>query len=237
MKIAVIPARYNSSRFPGKPLVPIFGKPMLQHVYENAKRASLLDDVLIATDDERIQKFCTSIRAKVAFTHQKHLNGTSRCLEAITAHFPNIEENDIVLNIQGDNPFISAKQIEQIIRCFNNSKTEIATLKKLIVNSKEIQSNHVVKIESKGGYAINFFRKNQDSTMKQHYKHIGLYGFRFSTLKKILMFPETSNEKKSQLEQLRWLENNIPINVLETKQDVISVDTPEDLKKIIDKAE
>ena len=118
MKIAVIPARYNSSRFPGKPLALIFGKPMIQHVYENIKKTDLLNDVLIGTDDERIEECCITFGAKVVLTKNTHLNGTSRCLEAVSTIYPNLKKEDIVLNIQGDEPFVKPEHIEKLLFCF-----------------------------------------------------------------------------------------------------------------------
>jgi len=235
MKIAVIPARYNSSRFPGKPLVSIFGKPMIQHVYENVKKTKWLKDVLIGTDDKRIEELCRSFGAKVFLTKQNHLNGTSRCLEAALEIYPNLRKEDIILNIQGDEPFVKQKQIEILLSCFEHKQTQIATLKKKIYNEGEISSKHVVKVYTKNNQAETFYREKCNFKIRQHFKHIGLYGFRFQTLKHVCSLPITQNEKKLSLEQLRWLENGIPINVAETTIESISIDTPQDLKKIANK--
>jgi len=235
MKIAVIPARYNSSRFPGKPLVSIFGKPMIQHVYENVKKTNLLNDVLIGTDDKRIKQSCVNFGAKVVLTKQNHLNGTSRCLEAVLATYPNIKDDDIILNIQGDEPFIQQRHIEKILACFEQKKTKIATLKKKIYNQSEVVSKHVVKVCTKNKQAETFYRINKGIEIKEHFKHIGLYGFKFQILKQVCKMLPTANEKKLKLEQIRWLENGIPIKVAETTLESFSIDTPKDLKKIIDK--
>lgn len=235
MKIAVIPARYNSTRFPGKPLVSIFGKPMIQHVYENIKKTDLLNEVLIATDDKRIEECCVAFGAKVVLTKKNHLNGTSRCLEAVSAKYPNMQKDDIILNIQGDEPFIKREHIEKLLFCFEQKKTQIATLKKKIYNQSEIDSKHVVKVYTKNKHAAIFYRIKTGLKIKEHFKHIGLYGFKFQTLKQVCDMPPTVNEKKLKLEQLRWFENGIPIKVAETTLESFAIDTPQDLKKITNK--
>ena len=160
MVVAVIPARYNSKRYPGKLLVEIKGKPIIQHVYESAQKAVFLDDVIIATDHHKIIQSCNAFNGKVFLTSKNHFNGTSRCLEAIQKLYPNYEDNSIIINIQGDQLSVKTEQLSKLISCFRKEEVEIATLKKRITASKKILSNNIVKVETDiDKNAVHFYRK------------------------------------------------------------------------------
>lgn len=241
MKIlGIIPARYGSTRFPGKPLVDIDGKTMIQRVYEQAKQTTLLSDVVVATDDERIFNEVSRFNGKVVMTSSAHQSGTDRCAEVVNK----LTENyDVIINIQGDEPFIDPKQITQLCNCFLDEKTQIATLIKKIDNPTELFNENKVKVTFNVNHfaiyfsrnAIPFFRGEvHENWLNKHdyYKHIGIYGYKTEILKKITDLKPSSLELAEGLEQLRWLENGYNIKVAETKLEAISIDTPEDLKKI-----
>lgn len=230
--IGIIPARYASTRFPGKPLADIGGKPMIQRVYEQASKA--LSNVYVATDDQRISKAVALFGGKVIMTSPDHQSGTDRCTEAL--NLIEIEEKrsfDVVINIQGDEPFIEPEQIDQLAACFKNAETRIATLIKKIETEDDLQSDTVVKVSrTSSNKAINFSRK-AFSTIKDSYKHIGIYAYRTDTLKIISKLPQSENELTERLEQLRWLDNNFEIQLAETEHESNSVDTPEDLAQLL----
>jgi len=233
MIVAVIPARYNSKRYPGKSLVKIGGKPMLQHLYKSVEKAIFLDDIIVATDHIKIIKACEEFKGKVVYTSTSHVNGTSRCLEAVQKLYPNCDNNSIIINIQGDQLSVKSEQLSKLIACFKKKQVKIATLKKKITDSKEILSQSVVKVESNSkNMALKFYREVLDPDKSSFFKHIGIYAFRYKTLKQVSLLEKTKEEKKLSLEQLRWLANSIPITVVETEFDNISIDIPEDLKKI-----
>lgn len=238
MKIlGIIPSRYASTRFPGKPLVEIQGKSMIQRVYEQAKKASSLSEVLVATDDERISKHVIDFGGKVILTSSSHQSGTDRCAEVINKIN---DAYDVVINIQGDEPFINPEQINQLCACFDNQNTQIATLIKKITADELFNENKPKVIKSVDDFAIYFSRHpipffrgvEKENWLKEHtyYKHIGIYGYTTETLKKITQLPLSLLEKAEGLEQLRWLENGYKIKVAETNLEANSVDTPEDLK-------
>jgi len=229
--IGIIPARYASSRFPGKPLVDIFGKSMIQRVYEQCKKCNLLDDVIVATDDKRIYNHILGFSGKVMMTATTHQSGTDRCNEVIH----NIQEQyDIVINIQGDEPFINPLQIDEIIHLFDNPKTQIGTLAKKIDNIAIVENENAPKaIFDKKGNALNFCRKISNiSTKSTYYKHVGIYAYKKDVLEKICQLPQSKNEIQEQLEQLRWLDNNYNIKVGISNFQTLSVDAPEDIEKI-----
>jgi 3-deoxy-manno-octulosonate cytidylyltransferase (CMP-KDO synthetase) len=241
--IGIIPSRYASSRFPGKPLALINGKTMIQRVYEQAKLA--IEHVYVATDDERIENEVRRFGGKVVITSANHESGTDRLAEATI-----IIENetgikfDIVVNIQGDEPFIQPEQIEQIKSCFEDPKAEIATLIKEIDNSEDIfDSNKPKVIFDKNMNAICFsrspipFLRNFDK-LKWHikhkyFRHIGMYAYKSDTLQALTKLPQSKLEIAESLEQMRWIENGYKIKVKETTFDSKGIDTPEDLKKIL----
>ena len=241
MKIlGIIPARYASSRFPGKPLVDIAGKSMIQRVYEQAKKCSQLSEVIVATDDDRIFEHVNSFGGKAEMTSSTHQSGTDRCAEVAEKH----PEYDVIINIQGDEPYINPDQISKLISCFGDPGTQIATLIKKVSNEQELYNTNSPKvIINKNSEAIYFSRSplphirgQEPQNWFQHFtyfKHIGIYGYRAEILKQITKLPVSALEKAESLEQLRWIENSYKIKVAETEIETVAIDTPEDLKKLI----
>jgi 3-deoxy-manno-octulosonate cytidylyltransferase (CMP-KDO synthetase) len=245
MKIlGIIPSRYASSRFPGKPLVDIGGKSMVRRVFEQASLSKTLTDVVVATDDERIFNHVLGFGGRALMTSADHLTGTERCAEVIEKYGENW---DLAINIQGDEPFISPSQIDLLASCFEDESTEVATLAKRISDPAELESPHVVKVVfGISGMAIYFsrfpipFLRNQTLDANKvgahaFYKHIGLYAYRAESLKKLAGLMPSGLELAESLEQLRWLENGIGIKVGVTDFDSIGIDTPEDLRKFGEK--
>jgi 3-deoxy-manno-octulosonate cytidylyltransferase (CMP-KDO synthetase) len=238
--LGVIPARYASVRFPGKPLIMIQGKTMIQRVYEQVLQARMISEVVVATDDERILNEVSSFGGKAVLTNPNHPSGTDRCLEACNTFG---ESFDAVINIQGDEPFIDPAQIDQLAELLNSPLVPIATLAKKITSGDELFDANVVKvIFDASGHAIYFSRNplpflrgvDQVEWLQNFdfYKHIGLYGYHIDTLRKITLIPQSRLEKAESLEQLRWLENGYSIAVGITEKESFGIDTPEDLKKI-----
>lgn len=243
--IGIIPARYGSSRFPGKPLVLIQGKSMIQRVYEQARKAQNLSELVVATDDERICSHVREFGGKALMTSPAHPTGTDRCQEAIQQLLALDETTafDLVINIQGDEPLLDPSQIDQVISLFQTKEVMIGTLVKPITDACDLDNPNVVKvIVNKNGKVLVFSRSPipyQRSTplpewtaRHTYYKHIGLYGFRTSVLQKITALPPSPLETAESLEQLRWLENGCDIHVGVTDKDTIAIDTPEDLLKL-----
>ena len=235
--IGIIPARYASTRFPGKPLAEICGKTVIRRVYEQASKA--LDTVVVATDDERIYDAVEAFGGKVVMTRADHKCGTDRCLEAYEAiTTPSWRaQNDtdtVVINIQGDEPFIQPEQIEALMACFDQPDTDIATLVRPYTDkdSKEALENvntPKVKWDKKTCVAEMFSRKVIACADGSHYRHIGIYAYRADVLAKITQLPQSPLEIAERLEQLRWLENGYKIRVGVTETQTIGIDTPEDL--------
>ncbi|MBA3901850.1 MAG: 3-deoxy-manno-octulosonate cytidylyltransferase [Bacteroidetes bacterium] len=243
MKItAIIPARFASQRLPGKPLAVIHGKTMIQRVYEQAEKCKDILNIIVATDDQRILNHVKSFGGNAAMTSKSHQSGTDRCYEA--AVLSGIHEaSDIILNIQGDEPFINPAQISQLCRSFKRQETQIATLVKLITDKDDLfnptKPKVVMDSNQRALYfsraSIPFFRNiEEDLWIKNHnyYKHIGIYGYRFDVLQKITSLEPSPLEIAEALEQLRWLENGFFIQAEVTDYDSISVDTVEDLEKL-----
>ena len=229
--IGIIPSRYESSRFPGKPLADILGKSMIQRVYEQCKRASSLSMVMVATDDKRIFNHVIGFGGKVIMTSNSHTSGTERCNEVIQS----LEEKyDVAINIQGDEPFINPEQIDQLSSLFSSKKVSIATLAKKIEEKNIIADiNSPKAIFDSNGIALNFCRKiTNPKKEKSYFKHIGIYGYLTKTLIEICKLPPSKNELGERLEQLRWLDNDYLIKVGITTHEATSVDTPEDIEKI-----
>lgn len=242
--LGIIPSRYASTRFPGKPLAMIDGKSMIRRVYDQACKANALTRVVVATDDPRIFKHVESFGGQVVMTAESHPNGTSRCWEVVGQSQENF---DAVVNIQGDEPFIDPEQINQLAGQFENSEVEIATLVKKIDSREELFNPNVVKaVFDRQKKALFFSRQPipflrgvpQESWLESHdfFKHIGIYGYRFDVLKKIVKLEPSKLEQAEKLEQLRWLENGFQIHVEITKREGISVDIPKDLLKLTNKA-
>ena len=241
--IGIIPARYASSRFPGKPLADMAGKPMIQRVYEQVKNC--VDSVYVATDDVRIQQAILHFGGNVVMTSQNHRSGTDRCFEA----YQKIGQGyDIIINIQGDEPFIHPEQIESIKACFTDESVQIATLVKPFNESDDFETvlfnpNSPKVVVNKNNEAMYFSRsvvpyiRNKKYTEWLHshtfYKHIGMYAYRPDILAEITRLPQSPLEQAESLEQLRWLENGYRIKVGYTYQETIGIDTPEDLEKAI----
>lgn len=237
--IGIIPARYASTRFPGKPLALIQGKPMIQRVYEQASK--VLQMVYVATDDERIFTAVKEFGGKVIMTSASHTSGTDRCAEAVLLAERELgEQFDVVLNIQGDEPFIEPRQISLLMECFEKPGTQIATLvKKATLPAEVFNPNRPKVVLGLSGEALYFSRspipfargaENDDwLSSAEYYLHIGLYAFRKDVLLEVTRLPQSALEKAESLEQLRWLEHGFHIAVRTTTYDSFGIDTPEDL--------
>lgn len=236
--VAIIPARFQSTRFPGKPLAILGEKPIIQWVYENAKKT--MNDVYVATDDERIFNAVESFGGKAVYTSANHQSGTDRVAEAAqkVAEALNF---DVIINIQGDEPFIRTEQIEGLKNCFYTPETEIATLIKPITNPAEISNiNRPKVVINKNQEALYFSRSTipfvRDYPIEEwitrniFYSHIGMYAYRYDVLLKLTKLPVGILEKAESLEQLRWLENGYRIKTAQTTFENIGIDTPDDLE-------
>ena len=237
--LGIIPARFASTRFPGKPLVDIAGQSMIQRVYEQCEKSELLTHVMVATDDRRIQDHVVGFGGNVAITSSHHQSGTDRCAEIAHAHL----DYDVYINIQGDEPFIDPEQIDLVCKCFEKPNHQIATLIKKINSVEELNNPNspkvVINIHQRAIYfsraTIPFFKGEKvEEWLDQHtyYKHIGIYGYRKQTLFEITKLPISSLEKAESLEQLRWIENGYHIQTAITDKESQAIDTPEDLQKI-----
>jgi len=237
--IGIIPARYASTRFPGKPLVDIAGKTMIQRVYEQASKAESLSKVVVATDDVRIADEVKRFGGEFIFTSTNHQSGTDRCAEVIET-LPGYE---IVINIQGDEPFIEPAQIELLASCFTEEKVQLATLIKSIQSQESVYNSNspkvVIDVNGRAMYfsrsPIPFIRNGEPGVWAekhQFYKHIGIYGYRTESLKAITKLPPSSLEIAESLEQLRWIENGFYIQTKVTDLETVAIDTPEDLLKL-----
>ena len=237
--IGIIPARYGSSRFPGKPLVNIDGKSMIQRVYEQASKCSRLDAVVVATDDVRIADEVSSFGGKYQLTSAAHQSGTDRCAEVIRK----LPGYDVVINIQGDEPYINPAQINLLISCFDASTVQLATLVKRIYTNEELFNTNIPKVVlNASAEAVYFSRqvipfirgKEKEVWLEEHefYKHIGIYGYTAATLLEITKLEPSLLEQAESLEQLRWVENGYTIQTKTTEIETIAVDAPEDLIRI-----
>ena len=230
--IGVIPARLDSTRFPAKVLADLWGKPIIQHVYERTRKAKRLDEVLIATDDEKIFDTAKKFGAEVVITSKKHLTGTDRVSEAVKKN-----NAEIVINIQADVPLISPLMIDRVAEVLLDDSTLVmATLMKKIEKKEEFYNPNVVKVViDKQGFALYFSRSSipylKDNFVS--YKHIGVYGYRKDFLLTFVQLPRSPLEKIENLEQLRVLENGYKIKMIETDYELIEVDTKEDLHNIL----
>ncbi len=234
--IGVIPARYSSTRFHGKVLAQIIGKPMIQHVWERAKQARMLDDIIIACDQEEVAQAAAAFGAKVAMTSRAHSCGTDRIAEVV-----NPLDVKIVVNIQADEPLIHPTMIDNVARALlDDESVSMATVKKRIEGRELICDPNVVKVVTdKNGFALYFSRStipylanNSDVKGPAYFKHIGLYGYTKDFLFTYKNLPESNLETIEKLEQLRVLEEGFKIKVIETKFDTIGIDTPDDLVKV-----
>ena len=235
--IAIIPARYASTRFPGKPLAMLGGKTVIQRVYEQA--VSVLGEAYVATDDERIRQVVEAFGGRAVMTRQDHKSGTDRIEEAATKIGTSA---DVIINIQGDEPFIQASQIETLMHLFDDPSTQIGTLGKPFETMEAVQNPNSPKIVCDcRGFAlyfsrsvIPFVRGQEPASWLQHFpylKHLGVYAYRREVLHEVTLLPQSSLEKAESLEQLRWLENGYRIRVGTTDVETVGIDTPEDLQR------
>jgi 3-deoxy-manno-octulosonate cytidylyltransferase (CMP-KDO synthetase) len=241
--LGIVPARYASTRFPGKPLVQIDGKFMVQRVYEQASK--VLEYTVVATDDQRIYDAVKSFGGKVVMTSPNHPSGTDRCAEAVINFEQSYHLNvDVVINIQGDEPFIAERQISLLVDLFKNDKTQIATLIKPVETTEVLFNPNKPKVVIDGkGSALLFSRQAvphiRDAKPEawidcfRFYQHIGMYGYRKETLLEITKLDKSSLEVAESLEQLRWLENGYRIQTAVTNDEGVSIDTPEDLENLL----
>lgn len=232
----IIPARYASTRFPGKPLAVLQGKPMVQWVYERVQ-SSQVHDLAVATDDDRIADCVCGFGGKVVMTSPDHASGTDRCGEAARSMHPS--DNDVIINIQGDEPLISPREIHLLASAFEDRSVQIATLVNPFQEEGLLHNPNVVKVvKAKNGNVLYFSRlpipylRENATPPKNYFRHIGIYAYRYGALKEIVKLPTSELENSEKLEQLRWLENGYTIRALECDYQGIGVDTPEDLKNV-----
>jgi 3-deoxy-manno-octulosonate cytidylyltransferase (CMP-KDO synthetase) len=246
--LAVIPSRYGSTRFPGKPLVMIDGLSMIQRVYLQTMKCSLISKVIAATDDHRIFDHVAKFGGEAIMTSADHRSGTDRIGEVldILNSREKADHFDLIINVQGDEPFLDPSQLELLITSFSDSATQIATLKKEISNNRELQDPNVVKVVTDDQQNALYFSRSTIPYLRgtdmeewlakgKHYKHIGLYAYRTQVFKDLIKLKPTYLEQSESLEQLRWMENGFKIKVIATTLDTIAIDTPEDLLKLTNK--
>jgi 3-deoxy-manno-octulosonate cytidylyltransferase (CMP-KDO synthetase) len=245
MKIlGIIPARYASTRFPGKPLAEINGRSMILRVYEQALKAGVFEDIVVATDDDRIRVHVEAESYHAVMTSGLHRSGTERCLEALEIWEK--EKNcrfDFMINIQGDEPYIHPEQVQKIARLLTTGRAGIATLARLITKKEEIFNPNIVKVVFNQRMEAMYFSRSPIPYLRgidniqwikgqAHYKHLGIYGFKTDTLRDACRLQECDLEKYESLEQLRWLSHGMSISIDLTEHESVAVDTPEDLLKI-----
>jgi 3-deoxy-manno-octulosonate cytidylyltransferase (CMP-KDO synthetase) len=239
--IGLIPARFSSTRFPGKPLIEISGKSMIQRVYEQARKSKSLLRVIVATDDRRIEDCVRNFGGEVCMTSSEHPSGTDRCAEVV--HKMDLD-CDAIVNIQGDEPFIDPRQIDLLCSCFTDERTQIATLIKKISTSETLFNPNSPKVViDSNAFAIYFSRhpipyvrgmkESEWLTNHDFYQHVGIYGYSMSALNLITKLAPSSLEKAESLEQLRWLEHGFRIKTAVTDFQSVAIDTPEDLENIL----
>ena len=238
--IAIIPARYASTRFPGKPLAQLGGQSVIERVYRQV--SGVIEDVVVATDDERIYSAVEAFGGRVVMTSAEHRSGTDRCWEA---YCKQDEQFDVVINVQGDEPFITASQLRAIISCFEDENTDIATLVKPFTKEdglSALENPNTPKVVLDAQMRAIYFSRSvipflrgveREQWLSHHtfYKHIGMYAFRSEVLEQITSLEQSVLEKAESLEQLRWLENGYKIGVGITEEETIGIDTPEDLQR------
>ncbi len=239
--LAIIPARYDSSRFPGKPLIDLKGKTMIQRVYQQTSKASLVDKVIVATDDTRILNAVNAFGGACIMTSPNHSSGTERCGEVID----NYTDYDIIINVQGDEPLIQPQQIDSVLQLFALENTYIATAIKKINKVDDIQNPNRIKVVVNGKNEALYFSRSPiphianipfENWLEHNtfWKHIGIYAWRTKTLKELINLPVTDLEKLESLEQLRWLFHGYQIKTVETTIETPNIDVPADVKKVID---
>jgi 3-deoxy-manno-octulosonate cytidylyltransferase (CMP-KDO synthetase) len=238
--VGIIPARFASSRFPGKPLIDLKGKTMIQRVYEGASKSDLIQDLIVATDDERIYNEVKRFGGKVVLTSPNHQTGTDRCAEVVNQ----LEEADVIINIQGDEPLVDFRQLNQLIEFFKSDEVKIATLASRKITLEDLQNPNRIKVVVDHCHRAVYFSRSavpnaanlkEDAlTFYPYLRHIGLYGFRTDTLKEITQLAPTLLEQTESLEQLRWLYHGYAIHVVETAYETPNIDTPDDIAKVLE---
>lgn len=240
--IGIIPARFESTRFQGKPLIDIGGKTMIERVYNQTKHAASLHEVIVATDDHRIYDHVKSFAGNVIMTKNTHPSGTDRCAEVVAQ----LKGFDVAINIQGDEPFIDPQQIDILVSCFSNPQTQIATLIRKISSQEDLEDFNKPKVvlnaNQEGIYFsrqpipyLRGFEKSDWLTHAEYFNHIGIYGFQIDILKELTQLPVSKLEKAESLEQLRWIENGYKIQTALSNHLSDPIDTPEDLQNILKK--
>jgi len=229
--VAVIPARYAATRFPGKLMQMLGNKSIIRHVYDNTVSTGLFNDVFVVTDSDIIYKEIKDAGGKVIMSKKEHESGSDRIAEAIA------EMNiDVIVNVQGDEPFIKKEPLEKLVRLFNDNSTQVASLMRKISKEEAVNPNNVKVITDKLGYALYFSRSivpyQRDEKMNvEYFLHVGVYAYKKDALISFTKFPQSLLEKIEKLEQLRYLENGIKIKMAETDYNNIAIDTPEDLER------
>jgi len=229
--VAVIPARYAATRFPGKLMQMLGKKPIIRHVYDNTVATGLFKDVLIVTDSDIIYKEIKENGGEAIMSKKKHESGSDRIAEAVA------EMNvDIIVNVQGDEPFIKKEPLEKLVRLFNEPDVQVASLMRRISKEEAGNPNNVKVVTDRSGYALYFSRsiipyQRDERTNTGHFLHVGVYAYKKDVLMNFTKWPQSSLEKIEKLEQLRYLENGIKIKMAETDYNNIAIDTPEDLEK------
>ena len=237
-KVAIIPSRYGSSRFPGKPLALIKGKPMIEWVVKNVSKCKDIDDIYVATDDQRIFDCVTGFGGKAIMTSDKHTCGTDRLAEC--AEKLQLDDEDIIINIQGDEPTIRPEMVDDILSCFDDPEVYMGTLKVLIDSKEDLDNHNVNKVISDvndyaiyfSRYCIPYIRDEKNKDLIKHYKHIGMYAYKKWFLMKYSAMEKSTLEISESLEQLRVLENGYKIKIKETKYQTVGVDTPEQVEEV-----
>lgn len=237
--VGIIPARFESSRFPGKPLIDLKGKSMIQRVYEGASKCARLSQVIVATDDARIYDHVSSFGGNVVLTSPNHTTGTDRCGEVIREL-----ECDVVVNIQGDEPLVSAEQIDQLSAAFDNPEVEIATLGIANVSEEDLLNKNRIKLVKDINENALYFSRSpipnsanaspEEIDSFKFLRHIGLYAYRSQTLKELINLEKTQLEQIESLEQLRWLYHGYKIKIVETTIETPNIDVPEDVEKVLE---
>jgi len=233
--LGIIPARYASSRFPGKPLIDLKGKSMIQRVYDGVCKSDAFYKVVVATDDQRIYDHVVGFGGEVVMTSCEHLSGTDRCGEVMT-HFP---EAEIVVNIQGDEPLVDVRQLEQLITLFEDKDVAIGTLGTYALSKEDVEDPNRIKVVVNHAMDALYFSRStipfeRTPTVYNYIRHIGLYGFRADILRKLIVLEPTDLEQIESLEQLRWMYYGFNIRLAITSIETPNIDVPDDVQKVLD---
>lgn len=238
--LGIIPARYGSSRFPGKPLIDLKGKSMIQRVYEGASKSLMLTDLVVATDDQRIVDEVQRFNGKVVMTSVDHQTGTDRCAETVVRTG---EEFDVVINIQGDEPLVDPRQLDALLQAFHHPEVQIATLATRTISEDDLMNPNRIKLVIDHAHKALYFSRSAIPNFANakkppleaypYLRHIGLYAYRADVLAKISALNPTLLEQVESLEQLRWLYHGYTIHVVETTIETPNIDVPEDVEKVL----